>query len=183
MSIRPRLRSPLPTTTPTSSRRSRRAASRDPATGRRSRWVGETLAAASQKLKQPETKAPATGDAYTVADGDTLSKISRKTGVSVAALKKANGLSDGVLSIGQTLSLDGTAKQPAAATVATAPVKVDTVTTSATPPADKATKQAAVAGYTPPKKAEKVIDHAAKSGAAAPDATGIARMRWPVRGR
>ena len=143
---------------------------------------GETLAAASQKLKQPETKAPATGT-YTVADGDTLSKISRKTGVSVAALKKANGLSDGVLSIGQTLSLDGTAKQPAAATVATAPVKVDTVTTSATPPADKAAKQAAVAGYTPPKKAEKVIDDAAKSGAAAPDATGIARMRWPVRGR
>ncbi len=40
-----------------------------------------------------------------------------------------------------------------------------------------------MAGYTPPKKAEKVIDDDAKDGAAAPNATGIARMRWPVRGR
>ncbi len=87
--------------------------------------LGETLAAAPQKVNQPDAKAPATGT-YTVGDGDTLSKISRKTGVSVAALKKANGLGDdGKLSIGQTISLDGTAK-PAAATVASAPAKVDT---------------------------------------------------------
>ena len=37
--------------------------------------------------------------------------------------------------------------------------------------------------YTPPKKAEKVIEEAEQDTAAAPNATGISRMRWPVRGR
>ena len=56
-----------------------------------------------------------------------------------------------------------------------------TKTTDATAkPAAKAEK---VAAYTPPKKTEKVIEQAEDDTAAAPDATGIGRMRWPVRGR
>ena len=34
---------------------------------------------------------------YTVQSGDTLSRIAKKNGVSVVALKKANGLQDGML--------------------------------------------------------------------------------------
>ncbi|HEY4193404.1 MAG TPA: M23 family metallopeptidase, partial [Mesorhizobium sp.] len=39
-----------------------------------------------------------------------------------------------------------------------------------------------LASYTPPKK-EKVIQQAEDDNAAAPDSTGIGKMRWPVRGR
>ena len=64
---------------------------------------------------------------------------------------------------------------------------MDQVTTGATAPAVKpgavAKSDQAAAAATPPKKAEKVIDDAEKDAAAAPDATGIGRMRWPVRGR
>ncbi len=112
---------------------------------------------------------------YKVQEGDTLSRISRKTGVGVTALKQANGLQDGMIRVGQTLTI------PAAGgtQVASAPAKVDKVTTSATNPTAKADP----ATYTPPKKAEKVMEQAEQDTAAAPDATGIGRMRWPVRGR
>ena len=54
------------------------------------------------------------------------------------------------------------------------------MTTGATDPTAKV--EAGLAS-TPPKKAEKVIEQAEQDTAAAPDATGISRMRWPVRGR
>ncbi|TIV82365.1 MAG: efflux RND transporter periplasmic adaptor subunit [Mesorhizobium sp.] len=83
-----------------------------------------------------------------------------------------------LLKIGQTL------KVPAGgtATVAAAkPVKVDPVTTATTQPAAKPTET--LASYTPPKKDAKVIQQAEDDDAVAPDATGIGKMRWPVRGR
>jgi len=113
-----------------------------------------------------------------VQQGDTMSSIARKTGVGVVALKKANGMKDGLLKIGQTL------KVPAGgtATVAAAkPVKIDPVTTATTQPAAKPTET--LASYTPPKKDAKVIQQAEDDDAVAPDATGIGKMRWPVRGR
>lgn len=115
---------------------------------------------------------------YTVQQGDSLSAIARKTGVSTAALKQANGMKDGLLKIGQTL------KVPAGgtATVASAkPAKIDPVTTATTQPAAKPTET--LASYTPPKKDSKVIQQAEDDDAVAPDATGIGKMRWPVRGR
>ena len=42
---------------------------------------------------------------YKVQDGDTLSRIAKKTGVSTASLKQANGLDDGLIRIGQTLKI------------------------------------------------------------------------------
>ncbi|TPN42076.1 LysM peptidoglycan-binding domain-containing M23 family metallopeptidase [Mesorhizobium sp. B1-1-6] len=120
------------------------------------------------------------GGTYTVQSGDTLSSIARKTGVGVVAIKQANGMQDGLLKIGQTL------KVPAGgtATVAAAkPAAVDPVTTATTQPTAKTTPSQTLASYTPPKKDAKVIQQAEDDDAVAPDATGIGKMRWPVRGR
>ncbi|SJM34077.1 LysM peptidoglycan-binding domain-containing M23 family metallopeptidase [Mesorhizobium delmotii] len=139
----------------------------------------DASAAASQP-KGAAPKAAGAGGTYTVQQGDTLSAIARKIGVGVVALKQANGLQDGLLKIGQTLKVpaDGTA------TVASAkPAKVDPVTTATTPPAAKTTPSETLAAYTPPQKAAKVIEQAEDDDAVAPNATGIGKMRWPVRGR
>ncbi len=127
--------------------------------------------------KKVETKTVAGAGTYTVQQGDTLSAISRKTGVSVTTLKQANGMQDGLVRIGQTLKVPS----GGATTVAAAkPAAVDQVKTASTPPQPKATPNETLASYTPPNKAEKVIEQAE---AAAPDSTGIGKMRWPARGR
>lgn len=115
----------------------------------------------------------AAGGAYTVVSGDTLHGIARKTGASVTAIKQANGLSDGLIRIGQTLTIPA----GGASTQIVAAPAVDRAATAATQPP-------AAASYTPPKQAEAVIQQASlDTSAPAPDATGISRMRWPVRGR
>lgn len=115
------------------------------------------------------------GGAYTVVAGDTLSGISRKTGASVEALKQANGLSSGLIRIGQRLVVPAAGAAPVVQTVA-APRTDQTATAAVSRPE--------VAAYTPPKQAEAVIQQAALDpSASAPDATGISQMRWPVRGR
>ncbi|WP_315919787.1 peptidoglycan DD-metalloendopeptidase family protein [Mesorhizobium sp. SP-1A] len=147
---------------------------------------------AAANAKDPVAKpqlASAAGQAntgtYTVQQGDTLSAISRKTGVSVAALKQANGMNDGLVRIGQTLKLSGAGAAPAAAPAdaAAKPAAVDPVQTASTPQQQKTTPTETVASYTPPKKAEKVISQAEDDNVAAPDSTGIGKMRWPARGR
>lgn len=136
----------------------------------------------AEKKPEPAGKKPVTAASggYTVQSGDTLSKIARKTGVSTASLKSANGLKDGGLKIGQTLKLSAGGQVAAAK-------PVDPTTTSSTPPARQAVAETATtttaAVYTPPKKADKVMDDAEASKDVAPDATGIGKMRWPVRGR
>lgn len=143
------------------------------------------------KLKEREAGQPtATANAntsagantYTVVAGDTLSAIARRNGVTSDALKQANGLSNGLIRIGQTLTIP-TSGGAATTQVASAPA-TDRTTTGTVP-----TAESAVTAYTPPQKvekvekAEKVIQQAALSAAPAPDSTGISRMRWPVRGR
>jgi len=120
---------------------------------------------------------------YKVQEGDTLSRIAKKTGVGVTAIKEANGLSDGLIRIGQTLKIPGAGGSTTVASAA--PAGTDKVVTNATKPTEAATAKPTaqgekVAAYTPPKKTEKVIEQADET---APDATGIGRMRWPVRGR
>lgn len=51
------------------------------------------------------TPAAAAGSTYTVVPGDSLAKISKKTGVSVAELRSANRLQGDLVRIGQVLSL------------------------------------------------------------------------------
>lgn len=125
-------------------------------------------------------KPKSNGGAYTVADGDSLSRIAKKHGVSVAALKAANGGSD-ALRIGQELKIPA-----AGATVAEAKAaKVDPVQTSSTgAKADKlATDKPQLAAYTPPQKSKAIEAVESESDDAAPTSTGIGRMRWPAKGR
>ena len=155
----------------------------------------DTSAAASDPKAKPAKEAqvavlqPKAGaGTYTVQQGDTLSSIARKTGVSTTALKQANGMQDGLLRIGQTLKVPSagatatvaSAKPTAPATTATAPVD-NTVKTASIPAPEK--PSATLATYTPPKKDQKVIQQAETDDVEAPDATGIGKMRWPVRGR
>jgi murein DD-endopeptidase MepM/ murein hydrolase activator NlpD len=145
--------------------------------------------------------APAVGSTYTVVSGDTLHGISRRAGVSVDAIKRANGLSDGAIRIGQKLTIPagGTipqattqvvaapaqpapAAQPAAQQVAAATPRVDTTTTSASQ-STRVEQAQQVSAYTPPQRSAREIAALDTDDATAPDATGIGKMRWPVRGR
>jgi murein DD-endopeptidase MepM/ murein hydrolase activator NlpD len=140
-------------------------------------------AATTASADNSNAKPSGAAGAYKVQEGDTLSRIAKKTGVGVTAIKEANGLSDGLIRVGQTLKIPGAGGSAKVASAA--PAGTDKVVTNATEPVEApAAKPAAegekVAVYTPPKKTEKVIE---EDTAAAPDATGIGRMRWPVRGR
>ncbi|MDG4880240.1 LysM peptidoglycan-binding domain-containing M23 family metallopeptidase [Mesorhizobium sp. WSM4884] len=157
--------------------------------GKSAAQVDASAAASGSKNAKPmpqmaEAKPAGAGGTYTVQQGDSLSSIARKTGVSATALKQANGMKDGLLKIGQTLKVPagGTVAVAAAKPAATKPA-VDPVTTATTPSPAKTTPSETLASYTPPKKDAKVIQQAEDDEAAAPDATGIGKMRWPVRGR
>lgn len=122
-------------------------------------------------------QAAAAGNVHKVASGDTLHSVSRKYQVSVDSLKRANGLSDGNIRIGQTLTIPG-------AGAASAPVQVVAAPKPATAAVTPETPKPEVATYTPPKKAELPVQQAAIDRTTpAPNATGISSMRWPVRGR
>jgi murein DD-endopeptidase MepM/ murein hydrolase activator NlpD len=122
----------------------------------------------------PAAPAAAGGGSYTVVAGDTLHGISRKTGASADAIKQANGLSSGLIRIGQKLVIPAGGAAPAT-TVAAAPATDRTTTAAVERPANV---------YTPPKQAQTEIQKAAADASApAPNASGISKMRWPVRGR
>lgn len=127
------------------------------------------------------------GATYKVVAGDTLYGVARKTGVNAEAIKKANGLTSGVLQIGQVLAIPQAGTAQVAHAEPQAP-KVDRISTGATGPSrtDQAAepRTAEVKGYTPPQKSGKAIASVEEgSKAVAPDATGIGKMRWPVHGR
>ncbi|MFC3752698.1 peptidoglycan DD-metalloendopeptidase family protein [Aquamicrobium ahrensii] len=148
----------------------------------------QQLAAVPQPAKPAASANQAVaGGSYTVQQGDTLSAISRKTGVSVASLQQANGLADGNIRIGQSLKIPGATGAPAATAVVAAakpqPVNVDPVKTASTPPPTQQTASEKVASYTPPKQGTKTVEQVDDDGAAAPNSTGIGKMRWPVKGR
>ncbi|MGN6469358.1 MAG: peptidoglycan DD-metalloendopeptidase family protein [Rhizobiaceae bacterium] len=142
-----------------------------------------------RKADAPAAREQASADAgsgkYTVQSGDSLYAIAKKTGASVAEIKKANGLESSAVRIGQVLTIPG-AEGGAKVAKAETP-KVDPVSTGTTPPAKQETAsddEARPAGYTPPHKADaKVAAIEDDDKAAAPDSTGIGKMRWPVRGR
>jgi murein DD-endopeptidase MepM/ murein hydrolase activator NlpD len=146
---------------------------------------------APQPPKLAEAKPAPAGNAqgaYTVQSGDTLSSISRKTGIGVSALQAANGLQDGNIRIGQSLRIPSAGATTVAAVAPAAPAAPAKTSAPAADPvvtgtAGQATapKAEKVAAYTPPRKTEKVIEQADDYDA--PDSTGIGRMRWPVRGR
>ena len=146
---------------------------------------------------RPAPKAGSDG-AYVVKSGDTLAGISRRTNISIDALKSANNLSGSAIRIGQRLALPQGAEAPAAP--AKAAPKQEVVTGSTPKPAPEPAKVAAAApktarqepapkAYSPPAKKEEQDVAAAGSDAKAkvasltPESSGIGKLRWPARGQ
>ncbi len=121
--------------------------------------------AKSTSTKHDAAKAPAgKAKGYTVAKGDSLSKIASKNGVTVAALASANGMKEtDVLAVGKKLTVPAAGTKSVAHKAATASAKKTTkvATTKKTTKAPAAKK---ADGATP------AVDAAA--GAAAPAAGG-----------
>jgi len=120
------------------------------------------------------------GGTYVVKPGDSLAKIAKATGTSIDDLKAANNLSAGSIRIGQELNLPH-ASQDGMKT-ASIPAKAESKPI-AQPAAATTTAAAQPATYKAPVATETVDDAAKKEVAsAAPEATGIGKYRWPVRG-
>lgn len=144
-----------------------------------------SLQESAQANSRPAASAPAGSGSYKVESGDTLTGIARKNGVSVAALKKANGIEDGNIRIGQTLRIPGAAETTVAAAKQAVPeVKpaADAQASKKTTPATEAEKPK-LAAYTPPSSGKAVADAAKVEEGETPDDSGIGKMRWPVKGR
>lgn len=126
--------------------------------------------------------APTAGGTYKVVAGDTLSGISRRTGVSVDALKQANNLSNGLIRIGQELRIPAGGQVPAQTTqTAQAPTPAPQ---TAAPGSSATGGQQQASGYTPPvTSAEQLTTGTVNPQEAAPSASGPSGLRWPVRGR
>lgn len=141
-------------------------------------------------------KPAAVKGSYAVSSGDSLYTIAKAQGTTVAALKAANGLTDGKLKIGQNLKIP-----QAGAVAAKIPDGVDTADTAT---AKVAAKQPVITTKAPlaakvlgaakaidetetaaikPAPSSSVIEEAEKDTTAAPGSTGISKLRWPVRGR
>nr|WP_113368783.1 cell division endopeptidase DipM [Brucella intermedia] len=124
------------------------------------------------------TTPPAPNGTYTVKSGDSLFSIAQKHNVPVEQLKKANGLSNGAIRVGQALVIPSAAAGNATQVAAVSQPPENPAKAASAPAAN-----ADVKPYTPPQASNKVIEDAEKDQAAAPSSTGISQMRWPVRGR
>ncbi|PZO76789.1 MAG: hypothetical protein DI629_15370 [Mesorhizobium amorphae] len=122
-------------------------------------------------LEKPAAPAAAKPGTYTVQSGDSINTIARKAGVTADALKAANGLGSSPLQVGQSLTLPKAGAAPVAVAKADKPAPAT------------ASEKPQVASYAPPKQPTKSVQDVADDGAEAPGATGIGKMRWPVRGR
>ncbi len=91
-----------------------------------------TLAALSASGALLTTGASALADSYTVVKNDTLWGLSKKYGVSVSDLKKANGVSGHLIYVGQKLQIPAKSTKAAKATKTTSASTVDTTSTTHT---------------------------------------------------
>ncbi len=135
----------------------------------------------SSKLAAGAGKGPkGAGGTYVVKPGDSLAKIAKATGTSVDDLKAANNLSAGSIRIGQELNLPGGSED--GMKTASIPAKAEAKPV-AEPASATSTAAAQPATYKAPVATE-TVDEAAKKevASAAPEATGIGKYRWPVRG-
>lgn len=117
------------------------------------------------QAKPPQPTAGA-GSVYTVQSGDSLNRIAARSGVSVDAIKQANGLGSSMIRVGQKLTIPG----PGGA--------VDTVRTASVPKQPASTVTAA-----PESGSGASVADQAKVEAPAPKATGIEKLRWPAKGQ
>ncbi|MDK4702464.1 MULTISPECIES: peptidoglycan DD-metalloendopeptidase family protein [unclassified Rhizobium] len=174
--------------------------------GNQMRGKAQAGLADPNKLAAGNGKGPAPKGTYVVKPGDSLARIAKESGVSVAELKRANNMQAGdSIRIGQALALPhgGVAAADPVKTASIEPQKasakpgalpVEPKQAAADPIAKQAPKAVAhadAAADAPAKPKEvasaspsQSINDAAKSDAQAdaPEATGIGKYRWPVRG-
>lgn len=91
-----------------------------------------TLAALSASGALLTTGASALADSYTVVKNDTLWDLSKKYGVSVSDLKKANGVSGHLIYVGQKLQIPAKSTKAVKAAKATKTTSASTVDTTST---------------------------------------------------
>lgn len=117
---------------------------------------------------------------YEVKPGDSLAKIARSNGVSVDALKKANGLETASIRIGQSLVIPA----GGGAVAETATDKTMTASVPVTKEKKVETSEKKPESYKAPVKTVSITEATEKSGVTddAPESTGIGKYRWPVRG-
>lgn len=145
---------------------------------------------------QPKSAQTAKGGFYVVESGDSLLGIARDNGVTRAQLRDANGLDNDAIRIGQKLVIPGSGSKVAVKSTAdkpkATPAVVEAQTKKPTQTAEASKKPAAAAetakpkaepvAYTPP-KAKAVEAVVEDNDEAAPNASGIGKMRWPAKGR
>ncbi len=137
------------------------------------------------KLTPPGGKPLPPSGGYKVQPGDSLAKIARENGVSVAALKAANGISNESIRVGQTLAMPGAGTDGIKTASVPAKEAAKAVeTASAKPEPYKAPAAVAATAPSAPAATASVSDIEKKSDMAsvAPESTGIGKYRWPVRG-
>lgn len=110
--------------------------------------------------------AASAGSSYTVKAGDSLSRIASRTGATVNALKRANGLTNSTIRVGQTLTIPSSSG-----------AGLDKVQTASVPAKTARPKPAAV------KVQAASVAEQSKVKATAPKATGIGKLRWPAKGQ
>lgn len=156
----------------------------------------------NEESHQRQAVRAAPAGSYVVQSGDTLTNIASRTGVSIDALKAANGLSGSAIRIGQRLTLPAGAMPikpaPQVAKAVTAPKaaapkpevrKVAEAEIKPQPqPAHVAEKQAEPQPktYTPPVQPKETVTQAEsgkKLASLTPETTGIGKLRWPVQGQ
>jgi murein DD-endopeptidase MepM/ murein hydrolase activator NlpD len=130
------------------------------------------------KLVPPNGKGLPPAGGYKVKSGDSLAKIARENGVSVASLKAANGLTTENIRIGQTLVMPKAT--PAADPIQTASVQPKAA--AAVPAAAPAATQPQAAAPAKPDVSLSDIETKTDTASIAPQSTGISKYRWPVRG-
>ncbi|MCE7030081.1 M23 family metallopeptidase [Jiella avicenniae] len=160
------------------------------------RPMNESRSAAATRSDRSPAAAAGT---VTVASGDTLNGIARRSGVSADAIRRANNLDSDVIRLGQTLMIPAGGKMPEAKKQEVAAAKPSPA--AAAKPSET-TKIAEVPAEPKPAVAEKSgrIASASQSvdpaptgsvqkaaerevAAVAPNSTGISQFRWPVQGR
>ncbi|MGY5805951.1 peptidoglycan DD-metalloendopeptidase family protein [Rhizobium sp. LEGMi12c] len=174
--------------------------------GNQMRGKSQAGLADPNKLAAGNGKGPTPKGTYVVKPGDSLARIAKESGVSVAELKRANNMQAGdSIRIGQAIALPHGAVasadpvktasiEPQKASVKPGALPVEPKQAAADPIAKQAPKAVAHADAAPdaaakPKEVASAspsqsINDAAKSDAQAdaPEATGIGKYRWPVRG-
>jgi LysM repeat protein len=63
----------------------------------------QTVPLHSKTMTATRASTASCSNPYTVRKGDTLAKIAQRCGVSIASLKRLNGLNNNTISVGQTL--------------------------------------------------------------------------------